>query len=94
MNRKIALTILLLSAAPVAPAFANEPLDPADRGHVSFQEAANKLERLGYSDIKDIDNRQFDAWVVVHATNPEGQRVIIRLDNTVGTIISEKPLGN
>ena len=77
-----------------SPAFAAEPFDPADRGHVTFEEAATKLERQGYTDIKDIDNKQFDAWVEVLATNPDGKRVHIKLDNTVGTLVSERPLGN
>ncbi|MEX0921795.1 MAG: PepSY domain-containing protein [Rhodovibrionaceae bacterium] len=94
MKRKILLSILVCAPLFVGGAFANEPLDPADRGHVSFEEARNKLERQGYTEIKDIDNRQFDAWVEVYATNPDGERVHIKLDNTVGTVISEKPLGN
>ena len=83
----------LLAAAPLiaGAAAANETYDPADRSHVSFEEARNKLERQGYTDIKDIDNKLFDAWVEVHATNPEGQRVHIKLDNTVGTLVSERP---
>lgn len=94
MKRTILLSSLVCVPLFAAAAFANEPFDPVDRGHVSFEEARNKLERQGYTEIKDIDNRQFDAWVEVYATNPEGNRVHIKLDNTVGTVVSERPLGN
>lgn len=94
MRRMTTFATLLFASALTAPAFAAEPFDPADRGHVSFEEVANKLERQGYTEIKDIDNKLFDAWVEVHATNPDGERVHIKLDNTVGTLISERPLGN
>lgn len=92
MKRTILLSALLVTPLLAGSAFAAEPLDPADRGHVTFEEARNKLERQGYTDIKDIDNRLFDAWVEVHATNPDGERMHIKLDNTVGTVISERPL--
>jgi hypothetical protein len=94
MKRTILLPALLAAPLLAGAAVANEPYDPADRSHVTFEEARNKLERQGYTDIKDIDNKQFDAWVEVYATNPDGQRVHIKLDNTVGTLISEQPLGN
>lgn len=94
MRRMTAFSTLLFASVLAVPAFAAEPLDPADRSHVTFEHVANKLERQGYTEIKDIDNKQFDSWVEVHATNPEGERVYIRFDNTVGTLISERPLGN
>lgn len=88
--------LMLFAAAPLlsGAAAAHDPYDPADRSHVSFEEVRNKLERQGYTEIKDIDNKQFDAWVEVYATNPDGERVHIKLDNTVGTVVSERPLGN
>lgn len=92
--RKTLLSILAAAPILAAPVLANEPYDPADRSHVSFEEARNKLAKQGYTEIKDIDNKDFDAWVEVHATNPEGERVHIKLDNTVGTVVSERPLGN
>lgn len=92
--RKTLLSLLAAARLLAGPVAASETYDPADRSHVSFEEARNKLERQGYTDIKDIDNKQFDAWVEVLATNPEGQRVHIKLDNTVGTLVSEQPLGN
>lgn len=94
MRRMTTFSTLLFASVLAIPAATAEPLDPADRGHVTFEEVAKDLERKGYTEIKDIDNKLFDAWVEVYATNPDGERVHIKFDNTVGALISERPLGN
>lgn len=94
MRRLTTFSILMFASVLAAPPLVAEPLDPADRSHVTFEEVANDLERQGYTEIKDIDNKLFDPWVEVYATNPDGERVHIKLDNTMGSVISERPLGN
>lgn len=87
-----AAAIAFLAVASNAEASRNyQNRDRYDAQHASYDEIAVRLENQGYSNVVERDNNRFDPWMKVHATDPNGQRVFILLDNT-GNVIRVTPL--
>jgi polyisoprenoid-binding protein YceI len=66
--------------------------DPVDIEHVSLDEAMGKLQRRGYSQLVDATTNRFHGRWKIQATNPDGQRVVVTVDNTNGAVLWEHPL--
>jgi polyisoprenoid-binding protein YceI len=87
----LALTLggLLALQAPGVQAQDN---DPVDVEHVSLDSAMSKLERRGYTDLVDATTNRFRGRWEIQATNPQGERVVVTVDNTNGEPLWEHPV--
>ena len=89
MTRSFFMALATVFVAFPALAMDYESRDDADQGplsHASLTEVRENLERQGYSDVVLADRNRFDRMIDVRATDPNGERIEIRLDNTTNII--------
>lgn len=84
---KTLLPAFALTAMIAGAAYAQAPEAP--RGEMTAAQIIQKLEALGYKNIRKVE-RDDHEWEV-EATSPKGERVEIDLDPKDGRILREKP---
>ncbi len=88
--RAFALAAFLAASGP-GGALAQDG-DPVDASSLGPDAAMNRLEQKGYTELRSVDRDAFDNEIELEGLNPEGERVRVTVDTTVGSILYEHRL--
>lgn len=91
--KRLQATLLaaVVAASGHGGAFAQDG-DPVDASSLGPDAAMNRLEQKGYTELRSVDRDAFDNEIELEGLNPEGERVRVTVDTTIGSVLYEHSL--